>query len=182
MSGPNLYRLPAARGNTAAGIYLGAVGCVFGVVIVSIWATTQLVAYRLSFHPALGTPLLTIASPYRELLGPAAIMVATLGVGGLMMPSWRASAVMLFIVAAALLALRVGPLYAPLNFFIWWWRFGDVPGTSDVWRHGAWLVSVPSHAAVFLAIIVAVRRARRLTGPPTPSVATMMAAGPSSSR
>src|SRR5439155_1099025 len=64
-----------------------------------------------------------------------------------------------------LLALRVGPLYAPFNFFVWWWRFGDARGTEEIWRQGAWLVSVPSHAAVFVAIVVAVRRARRLTGP-----------------
>src|SRR5207253_1506015 len=52
-----------------------------------------------------------------------------------------------------------------LHFFVWWWRFGDARGTEEIWRQGAWLVSVPSHAAVFVAIVVAVRRARRLTGP-----------------
>jgi len=165
VSRPTLYRLPVARGNTAAGIYLGAIGAVAGIVFVSIWMTTQVTAYRLHFHPALGASLFTIGSPYRELLGPSAILAATLGVGGLIMPSWRSTATMLFMLAAGLLALRVGPLYAPLNFFIWWWRFGDVRGTEEVWRQGAWMVSVPSHAAVFVAIIVAVKRARRLTGP-----------------
>jgi hypothetical protein len=48
MSGPTLYRLPVARGNTAAGIYLGAVGAVAVIVFLSIWAVTQLTAY-LSF-------------------------------------------------------------------------------------------------------------------------------------
>jgi len=165
MSGPTLYRLPVAGGNTAAGIYLGAVGAVAGIVLLSIWTTTQLTAYRLHFHPMLGAPLVTAGSPYRELLGPAAILVATLGVGGLMMPTWRSTAVMLFVLAGALLALRVGPLYAPFNFFIWWWRFGDAPGTEEIWRQGAWFVSAPSHAAVFVAIVAAVRRARRLMGP-----------------
>ena len=149
MSKPTLYRLPVAGGNTAAGIYLGAIGAVAGIVFASIWMTTQITAYRLHFHPALGAPLLTIGSPYRELLGPAAILVATLGAAGLMIPAWRSAALMLFMLAAGLLALRVGPLYAPLNFFIWWWRFGDVRGTEEVWRQGAWMVSVPSHAAVF---------------------------------
>ena len=72
MSRPTLYRLPVARGDTAAGIYLGAVGAVAGIVFASIWATTQLTAYRLRFHPALGAPLLAVASPYRELLPPRA--------------------------------------------------------------------------------------------------------------
>jgi len=165
VSRPTLYRLPVARGNTAAGIYLGAIGTVAGIVFASIWMTTQVTAYRLNFHPALGASLITIGSPYSELLGPAAILVATLGVGGLMMPAWRSAAAMLFVLAAGLLSLRLGPLYAPFNFFIWWWRFGDVRGTGEVWRQGAWMVSVPSHAAVFVAIVVAVRRARRLTGP-----------------
>jgi len=44
-------------------------------------------------------------------------------VRGLMMPTWRSTAVMFFVLAGALLALRIGPLYAPFNFFIWWWRF-----------------------------------------------------------
>jgi len=165
VSKPTLYRLPVARGNTAAGIYLGAIGAVAGFVIASIWMTTQITAYRLHFHPALGVPLLTVGSPYRELLSPAAIVAATLGAGGLMMPAWRSTATMPVMLAAGLLALRVGPLYAPFNFFIWWWRFGDVRGTEDIWRQGAWMVSVPSHAAVFVAIVIAVRRARRLTGP-----------------
>src|SRR5713226_3653821 len=116
MSRPTLYRLPVAGGNTAAGIYLGAVGAVAGIVLLSIWATTQFTAYRLHFHPALGAALITIGSPYRELLGPSAVLVATLGVGALMMPTWRSTSLMLFVLAGAVLALRVGPLYAPFNF------------------------------------------------------------------
>ena len=130
MSKPTLYRLPVAQGDTAAGIYLGAVGAVAIIVFGSIWMTTQITAYRLHFHPALGTSLLTIDAAYRELLGPAAIMAAALGAGGLLMPAWRSAGAILLIVAGALLALRVGPLYAPLNFFIWWWRFGEVRGTE----------------------------------------------------
>jgi type IV secretion system protein VirD4 len=165
MSGPTLYRLPVARRPTAAGINLGAVGAVAGMVLVSVWVTTQITAYRLHFHQALGAPLLAIGSPYRGLLSTAAVLAATLGICGLTRSTWRRTAVMLFALAAVLLALRIGPLYAPFNFFIWWWRFGELRGTGDIWRHGAWLVSVPSHAAVFVAIVVAARRARRLGGP-----------------
>ncbi len=78
MSEPTLYRLPVARGNAPAGIYLGAIGAVIGIVLVSIWVATQLTAYRLHFHPALGAPLITLGSPYRELVGPAAVLTATL--------------------------------------------------------------------------------------------------------
>src|SRR5262245_57257741 len=113
MSSPTLYRLPVARGNTAAGIYFGAIGVVAGIVMLSIWFTTQLTAYRLSFHPALGAPLVAISNPYRELLGPAAVVAATLAVGGLTIPARRSIAVFLFLAALTLLALRVGPLYTP---------------------------------------------------------------------
>src|SRR3989441_573213 len=93
------------------------------------------------------------------------IDVAALGAVCFASSRWRHAAVVLFVGLALLLALRVGPLYAPLNFFFWWWRFGDVAGTAPIWRVGMWVVSVPSHLAVFLAIILAVRRAKKLRGP-----------------
>jgi type IV secretion system protein VirD4 len=61
--------------------------------------------------------------------------------------------------------LRVGPLYAPLNFFVWWWRFGRAPGTGTLWAAGLWGVAIPSYAALCLAIVVTVRRTRRLRVP-----------------
>src|SRR5437867_11337422 len=93
MSSPTLYRLPVAGGHTAAGIYLGAIGAVAGIVVLSIWFTTQLTAYRLHFHPALGAPLVAISNQYRERLGPAAVVAATLAIGGLTIPAWRRIAV-----------------------------------------------------------------------------------------
>ena len=165
MSTPALYRLPQADADTAAGIYLGAVVTVVSVIGLAIWAATQYTAYELAYHRALGPPLFWVSSPYREFLGPAAIIVGALGAVCFASSRWRYAAVMLFVGLALLLALRVGPLYAPLNFFFWWWRFGDVAGTAPIWRVGMWVVSVPSHLAVFLAIILAVRRAKRLRGP-----------------
>lgn len=60
---------------------------------------------------------------------------------------------------------RIGPVYAPLSFFFWWWRFGHVAGTATIWRVGMWLVVIPSHLAVSLAIAIAARRARTLSAP-----------------
>jgi type IV secretion system protein VirD4 len=165
VSEPALYRLPQTNGDTAAGIYLGAIVTVVTVIGLAIWAATQYTAYRLGFHPGLGVPLLWVASPYQELMGPAAVVVGAVGAWSAASPRWRPAAAVLLIGTALLLALRVGPLYAPLNFFFWWWRFGNVGGTAPIWRLGMWVVSVPSHLAVFLAIVLAVRRAKRLGGP-----------------
>src|SRR5438445_7831451 len=126
MGAPDLYRLPRPAGGPAAGLSLGAVGAVVGVIGLAIWAATQYAAYRLRFHPALGAPLLVVPLPYRGLLGPAAILAGALGAGCAADARWRRAALVLFAAAAVPLALDVGPLYAPLNFFFWWWRFGSV--------------------------------------------------------
>src|SRR5256886_7726100 len=164
MAAPALYRLPRAKGEPAAALSLGAVGAVVGVIGLAIWAATQYAAYRLGFHPALGVPLLVVPLPYRGLLASGAVLGGGLGAGCAASRWWRAAAA-LFGAVAFLLALQVGPLYAPLNFFVWWWRFGSVAGTAPIWRTGKWVVLLPSHLAVILAVVAAVRRARTLGGP-----------------
>src|SRR5438552_6300807 len=164
MGAPDLYRLPRAAGGPAAGLSLGAVGAVAGVIGLAIWAATQYAAYRLRFHPALGVPLLVVSMPYRGLLGPGAVLAGALG-AGCAVAGWRRAAVALFGALAFLLALRVGPLYAPLNFFVWWWRFGSVWGMAPIWRVGTWIVLLPSHFAVVAAVVAAVRRAKTLGRP-----------------
>src|SRR5438445_6185343 len=164
MGAPDLYRLPRPAGGPAAGLSLGAVGAVVGVIGLATWAATQYAAYRFRFHPALGVPLLVVPVPYRGLLGSAAVLAGGLGAGCAAARWWRAAAAF-FGAVAFLLALQVGPLYAPLNFFVWWWRFGSVGGTAPIWRVGKWLVLLPSHLAVILAVVAAVRRARTLGGP-----------------
>ena len=164
MGAPDLYRLPRAAGGPAAGLSLGAVGAVAGVIGLAIWAATQYAAYRLRFHPALGVPLLVVPMPYRGLLGPGAVLAGALG-AGCAVAGWRRAAVALFGALAFLLALRVGPLYAPLNFFVWWWRFGSVEGMAPIWRVGRWIVLLPSHFAVVAAVVAALRRAKTLGRP-----------------
>ena len=164
MGASDLYRLPRAAGGPAAGLSLGAVGAVAGVIGLAIWAATQYAAYRLRFHPALGVPLLVVPMPYRGLLGPGAVLAGALG-AGCAVAGWRRAAVALFGALAFLLALRVGPLYAPLNFFVWWWRFGSVWGMAPIWRVGTWIVLLPSHFAVVAAVVAALRRAKTLGGP-----------------
>ncbi len=165
MSTPALYRLPSSTGGTAAGISPGAVVTIVTVIGLAMWAATQYVAYRFRFHPALGVPWLWVASPYREVVGIGAIAAGALGALCAATPGWRPAAVVLFAAAALLLTLRVGPLYAPVDVFVWWWRFGQLKGTAPIWRVAMWIVAGPSHLAVLLAIVLAVRRAKNLGGP-----------------
>jgi type IV secretion system protein VirD4 len=135
-----------------------------GVFLLASWAATQYAAYRLGFQAALGVPLLVVPASYRALLWPAAILVGGLGAACLALPRGRTLGAICLALTVGLLALRVGPLYAPFNFFVWWWRFAQVAGTAAVWQAGLWGISIPSHAALLLAIIVAVRKAKRLGG------------------
>src|SRR3989442_882988 len=118
-----LYRLPRRSRDEAAGIALSAARAVVGAIVLAAWVATQYVAIQLHFHPDLGVPLLTAPRPYRIWLAAAAAVVAALAAAGLTRNWSRRSAVWLFLVAGLLLALRIGPLYPPLNFLLWWWRF-----------------------------------------------------------
>ena len=124
------YRLPRGGRNEAAGIVMGAAGAVVGTIGLAVWAATQYVAFRLHFDPRLGAPLLALAPVHQVWLGPPAVVVAALGVASLTNTRTRGWAGWLFLATGLLLALRIGPLYPPFQFFLWWWRFGDTPGTD----------------------------------------------------
>src|SRR5437667_8508283 len=157
-TGMPLYRLPSDSRNNAAGIALGAASAVAVGIVLGMWVATQYVAVQLHFHPSLGRPLLTVPPPLRMWLAPAA--AAALGAAGLTRGWSRRWAGWLFLAAGLLLALRIGPLYPPLNFLFWGWRFGNARGTAAIWTTGLWIVTIPSALAVVVWIIVPARRAR----------------------
>src|SRR3989441_7217780 len=171
-TGMPLYRLPSGSRNDAAGIVLGAAGAVAVGIGLGMWVATQYVAVQLHFHPSLGRPLLTVPPPHQTWLAPAAAAVAALGAAGLTRGWSRRWAGWLFLAAGLLLALRVGPLYPPLNFLLWWWRFGNSPGTAGTWTTGLWTVAILSALAVVVGLIASARRAQPTgTGPGTPRTA-----------
>src|SRR5712691_92113 len=124
-TGMPLYRLPSGSRNDAAGIVLGAASPVAVGIVLAVWVATQYVAVQLHFHPGLGRPLLAVPPPLQMWLAPAAAVIAALGAAGLTRAWSRHWAGWLFIAAGLLLALRIGPLYPPFHFFLWWWRFGN---------------------------------------------------------
>ena len=156
-----LYRLPSSTPGFAASLYLRSAALVVGLLAGALWGTTQWCAWQLAFSPHLGVPLLAISAAGRIpflvvgaiALGSALVTLAArrlrrlalpLGVGGL-----------------ATIALAVGPIYAPWDFLVWDWRFGRNPALKPVFTTGHWLIAVPAHGAVLLAMLAASRAAKR---------------------
>ena len=158
--GAPLYRLPRGGRDEAASIVLAAAAAVVVMMVLAVWVATQYAAIQFHFHPGLGPPLLTVTPPHRVWLAPAAAVVAALGAASLTSGRCRRWAGWLFLGAGLLLALRIGPLYPPLNFFLWWWRFGNSPGTAGTWTTGLWAVAILSALAVVVGLIVSARRAK----------------------
>jgi hypothetical protein len=72
-------------------------------------------------------------------------------------------AALLFDPAAALApSLSVHPFYVPWAFFVWDWRFGRSPGAPSIFATGHWLIGIPAHAFVLVAVFVSARHGRRL--------------------
>src|SRR5437870_11559973 len=159
--GAPLYRLPRSGRNEAPSIVLAAAAAGVVMMVLAVWVATQYVAIQFCFHLGLGPPLLTVPPPHRMWLAPAAVVVAALGAASLTCGRSRRWAGWLFLAAGFLVALRIGPLYPPLNFFLWWWRFGNSPGTAATWTTGLWIVAVLSPLAVVVWLIVSSRHAKR---------------------
>ena len=162
--GAPLYRLPRGGQEEAVGSVLAAAAAAVVMIVLAVWVATQYVAIQFHFHPGLGPPLLMVPPPHRAWLAPGAVVVAALGAASLTSGRSRRWAGWLFLAAGLLIALRIGPLYPPLNFFLWWWRFGNSPGTAGAWTAGLWVVAILSPLAAVAGLIVSVRRAKG-TGP-----------------
>jgi type IV secretion system protein VirD4 len=162
--GTPLYRLPRGGRNEAAGVVAGAAGAIVGTIGLAAWTATQYTAVRLGFHPGLGPALFEVPAPYQVWLSPLAIVAAALGAASFTRSRGRRWAGWLVMFAVLLVALRLGPLYPPFHFFLWWWRFGNVAGTETIWAAGMWIVTIPSHLAVFVGLVVSIRHAKRIGG------------------
>lgn len=158
------YRLPEGGNNLAAGIWLGAVSTIVWSLLLSMWAATQYVAYRFHYHPQLGAPWLVAPHtwiPVLDFFGAALVLLSVVCVRA---PRARALVKITLPLAGMLFLLASAPIYNPLLFFLWYWRYSEVPHTESLWWTAELLLAIPSHCAVFLAVIVAVRRAKKLGG------------------
>ncbi|HTF34028.1 MAG TPA: IncP-type conjugal transfer protein TraG [Myxococcota bacterium] len=163
-SSPDLYRLPQASPGSATGIYTRSFGAAFLLILIAFWATTQWTAWRLHFAPALGTPWLALSPPLRALSWLMAIAGFGLALLVLWWPGLRWTSFLFAAVALLALSLAVGLLYAPWAFFLWDWRFGKNPRVAPIFQTGHWLIAIPAHATVLVAMLVSSRQAKRLSG------------------
>jgi len=163
-SSPALYRLPQAAPQSASGIYARSIGAAFLLILVALWATTQWTAWRLDFAPALGTPWLALSPPLRVFSRLIAIAAFGLALAVLWWPGLRWTSHLFAAIAALASALSVGLLYAPWAFFLWDWRFGKNPRVAPLFQTGHWLIAIPAHATVLVAMLVSSRQAKRLGG------------------
>src|SRR5437870_3477924 len=154
------YRPPHGGRDETASIVLAAAAAGVVMMVLAMWVATQYAAIQFHFHPGLGPPRLTVPPPHGGWLRPAVVVVAALGAAGLTGGRSRRWAGWLFLAAGLFLALRIGPLYPPFNFFLWWWRFGNSPGTAGTWTTGLWAVAILSVLAVVVGLIVSARRAK----------------------
>jgi type IV secretion system protein VirD4 len=134
------------------------------VVLTSIWIATELTAWRLGFARELGPALFAVPEASTGWLRAIAILVGGIALAMGLQPATRRHARMLAITSLLAGFSSFVPVYAPLNFVVWWWRFGDVPGTASIWHAGAWIITLPSHLAFVVAMIVAVRKAKEEGG------------------
>ena len=163
-SSPTLYRLPQGPSESASALYTRSIGAACLLIFVTLWATTQWTAWRLGFDPRLGAPWLVPSPSLRalSLLGAAAASV--LAVGFLWWPSLRWTSALFAVATAIALSLSVRVLYAPWSFFLWDWRLGKSPGAAPLFQAGHWLIAIPAHATLLIAMLLSSRQAKRLGG------------------
>jgi len=159
---PTLYRLPQAGPGSAAGIYARSASAAFLLILTALWGTTQWTAWRLHFAPALGPHWCVLSSSLRTLSRIVAITSFGLALVVLWSPRLRWTSLLLFAIALPAFALSIGLLYAPWTFFLWDWRFGETPRLAAIFRIGHWLIAIPSHVTMLVAMLVSWRHAKRL--------------------
>jgi len=165
VSATRLYRLPSSgHRNTAAGIFVGSLVGVLGGLLLVLWAGTQWAAWKLGYQPALGPPLFAPGSTLRVWLLTGGVVAGALALGALKHARTRRFAPALLALTLLCVVCAFAPVYAPWDFFVWELRFGHVAATEPIWRTGHWLIGVPAHLIFLVGLMLAVRRARKVSG------------------
>jgi type IV secretion system protein VirD4 len=125
---------------------------------------TQFVAYKLSYHPNLGTPVFAVAvhqsHEYRlaaAVLAAAAVVAATLG---RRLAAIGPVVVTMLLGAIAAMTASLGPLYAPYRVILWAHRYEHVRGVAEITGRGLW-VTVIALVGVWIVMFIARPRHQR---------------------
>ncbi|MGH7576213.1 MAG: hypothetical protein ACREM1_13945, partial [Longimicrobiales bacterium] len=95
--------------------------------LVGMWAGTQYLAHRLGYHHNLGPFLYQAPSALAPYILAAAWACAAGALGLFAWTSGRRYAIPLALVALLLFAIRLGPVYSPLQLLRWAHAYRDVP-------------------------------------------------------
>src|SRR5260370_4053619 len=123
-------------------IFFLALGLVLGLA-----AGTQYVAWRFSFHPNLGAPLVVVGAQSARLLRATGVLATGAAFSALLVAPLRLLSGPLVLIALCAGLLGMGPVYAPYNIFVWYAANAAAPGAAPVFRVAWALVVTVASAA-----------------------------------
>jgi type IV secretion system protein VirD4 len=141
-----------------------------GCLVYAGWVGTQVVAYRLGSHRALGRALYSVPGTqlHEWRVAAVALTVSAIGVSILARGKrWTPALVAVCVLGSiAGFLVTLGPVYAPDRVLVWAFRYEGVNGLALVTRQGLWV-----SAGTFVAItgLVLVARPRRSATVPSRS-------------
>jgi hypothetical protein len=117
------------------------------------WAaglSTQFVASRLGYHRHLGDPVLRASLPAKVWLEAAAVLCIIAAV--LCLLSWRRrpAAIPLSLLSVTAIAIRNGPVYPPVQVFVWHAAYRQIPDYKPVFAT-AWAILAAASIALILS-------------------------------
>ncbi len=157
-----LYRLPAQSNARAGGVYPTVVMGLTMTFFLSLWAATELVAYRCGFAAALGRPM-TVPDVAHTGLWTAAALTLLLAAGAVAcLRSLRSWTVPVLFLAVYCYAIGMVPLYAPWQVLVWWVRYHWSLETAPTWTGAAWTMAFVATLGTVGTIAAAVQRAKQI--------------------
>lgn len=126
-------------------------------VVFAAWIGTQVIAYKLGYHPKLG-PTWYVApagTALRWRVGSVLLVLAALAIVIRVRARRWTPAVAVLMLAGAVLAfwVSVGPIYTPVRGLIWAFQYDRVPAAAPVLAHGLWGFAAALVAALVLSFL-----------------------------
>ena len=122
--------------------------CLALAVALAFTVATQYAAWRLGFHPRLGSPLFILSPASRRIVLAASVVCAGAGLSMVLFRHTRRLAGIPFILALAALASGGGPVYPPYQIVHWYAAFSRFPHVAPVFHAGWSLLGATSILAI----------------------------------
>lgn len=126
-------------------------------VVFAAWIATQVIAYKLGYHPKLG-PIWYVApagAALRWRIGSVLLVIIALAIVIRARARRWTPAAAVFMLAGAVFAfwVSVGPIYTPVRGLIWAFRYDRVPAAAAVLNQGLWAFGAALVAALVLSFL-----------------------------